>query len=122
MTDLDNLTLVSPAMHAQVDDSRTDENRWWTRVARRDSGRRVDWIPPVTESSDREPQHNDHPTVWRNPGNALRREVRDALDDDAPDHDNPDRDIPAPPTQTRTTRTTTARTTAVQTMSPETDG
>lgn len=97
MTDLDNLTLVSPAMHAQVDDSRTDENRWWTRVARRDSGRRVDWIPPVTESFDREPQHNDHPTVWRNPGNALRRKVRDALDDDAPDHDNPDRDIPDHP-------------------------
>lgn len=79
-TDLDNLTLVSPSMHAQVDDSREHEDRWWTLKAPRGSGRRVDWIPPVTVDPERRPAHNDHPTTRRHPGDARRRVFRDSAE------------------------------------------
>lgn len=77
MTDIDNLTFASPDMHALVDDSRQDEDRWWTEVSDRGSGRRVDWVPPVSIDPDRTPIHNDHPTTWRHPGAAHRRTHRD---------------------------------------------
>lgn len=83
-TDLDNLTLTSPAMHAQVDDSRSNDNRWWTTVAPSGSGRRVNWIPPADISPDREPVHNDHPTTWRHPGCAIRRTLRERNDEEPP--------------------------------------
>ena len=78
-TDLDNLTLVSPAMHARVDDSRTNPDRWWTVTAEDGTGRRVIWTPPVGEDPTRTAVHNDHPTVRRHPGAARRRLYRDQL-------------------------------------------
>jgi hypothetical protein len=77
-TDLENLTLVSPTMHAQVDDSRQRTDRWWTVQAPRASGRRVHWIPPVDVDPGRSPTHNDHPTTRRHPGDTRRRLFRDS--------------------------------------------
>lgn len=82
LTDLDNLTLVSPAMHAQVDDTRTNQDRWWTERPAAGEGRRVNWIPPKTHDPHREPVHNDHPTTWTHPGTARRRAIRES---DEPD-------------------------------------
>ncbi|WP_420099701.1 DUF222 domain-containing protein [Corynebacterium sp.] len=76
-TDLDNLTLVSPGMHAQVDDSRGQADRWWTVAAPRGTGRRVHWIPPSTVDPKRRPVHNDHPTTRRHPGDVRRRQFRE---------------------------------------------
>lgn len=79
-TDLDNLTLVSPGMHARVDDTRQHPDRWWTTPAPSGSGRRVHWIPPVSVDPKRRPVHNDHPTTRRHPGDIRRRRFREAED------------------------------------------
>lgn len=77
-TDLENLTLVSPGMHARVDDTRRHPDRWWTIPAPPGSGRRVHWLPPVSVDPERRPVHNDHPTTRRHPGDARRRRFRNA--------------------------------------------
>lgn len=84
-TDIDNLTFAAPPQHALVDDTRTDPDRWWTLPAPPGSGRRVDWIPPVSVDPDRRPVHNDHPAVWGHPGVARRRLFRQHHGPDAGD-------------------------------------
>ena len=71
-TNIDNLTLADPYMHAQVDDTRTNANKWWTVGAseRSDSpdGEKLQWIPPASEDPQRKPQQNLHSKLFRTPG------------------------------------------------------
>lgn len=82
-TDLDNLTLVSPGMHARVDDTRQHPDRWWTIPAPSGSGRRVHWIPrsawtrDVAPSTTTTPQPDAIPATSDVGGSGKQRTRRD---------------------------------------------
>lgn len=69
-TDLDNLGLVAPGPHARVNDRRDSADRWETR--RGTDGRRVDWIPPVSEDPRRRPREGGGLAGWDCPGRIIR--------------------------------------------------
>lgn len=75
-TDLDHLTLVDAKTHANIDDSRRNPNKWWTRKGAGPDEPRVVWIPPKSEDPGRQPSENHHPAAWDNPGRTMRREAR----------------------------------------------
>ncbi|MFD5869284.1 DUF222 domain-containing protein [Corynebacterium sp. NPDC060344] len=74
-TDIDLLTLVDPKTHANVDDSRTDEDKWWTRKGEGPGEPRIVWQPPKARDPKRAPKENRHPAGWTNPGRTMRREA-----------------------------------------------
>lgn len=72
-TDIDNLTLVDPATHANVDDSRENPGKWWSRMGTGPDEPRVVWIPPESDDPHRTPGENVHPAGYANPGRTIRR-------------------------------------------------
>ncbi|HHU45004.1 MAG TPA: DUF222 domain-containing protein [Actinomycetales bacterium] len=75
-TDLDDLTLVDAKTHANVDDSRRNPNKWWTRKGVGPDEPRVVWVPPASADPERKPAENQHPAAWDNPGRTIRRDMR----------------------------------------------
>lgn len=76
MTDLENLTFADPRMHARVDDSRKNRDRWWTLSADPSTGDKVIWIPPGFDDPQRRPRQNSNPTTTRTPGRKLQDGAR----------------------------------------------
>ncbi|AGP31050.1 HNH endonuclease signature motif containing protein [Corynebacterium terpenotabidum] len=81
-TDLDNLTLAAPGAHTKVNDRRDDPDRWETR--RGTDGRRVDWIPPVSQDRQRRPLEAGGLVGWDAPGRIIRGR-RACTGEDPPD-------------------------------------
>ncbi|MFD5867265.1 DUF222 domain-containing protein [Corynebacterium sp. NPDC060344] len=103
-TDLNLMTLVDPKTHANVDDSRRDPGKWWSRRGHGPGEPRIVWTPPHNDpggpatprgpsprggpgggagdpggsggGAGRVPRENQHPAAWANPGRALRRHAR----------------------------------------------
>lgn len=76
-TNIDVLTLVDPLTHANVDDARSDPDKWWTRKGRGPGEPRIVWLPPVSKDPERVVGENRHPAGWTNPGRTMRRDARE---------------------------------------------
>lgn len=76
-TNIDVLTLVDPLTHANVDDARSDPDKWWTRKGRGPGEPRIVWLPPVSKDPERVVGENRHPAGWTNPGRTMRRKARE---------------------------------------------
>lgn len=80
-TDIDNLTLCDPGIHAKVDDNRENPRKYWSLRGRSSpptpsdasATEKVQWIPPITEDPHRRPRINNDPQAYGNPGRSLRR-------------------------------------------------
>ena len=115
LTDIDAMTLVDYASHGRIDDSRTNDNRWWTTKKRNgpgggagsgrnsdsgapdDANPKVTWIPPRSKDPTRAPRENRHPLGWLAPGRRIRRHHARQTGDDPPrDPANPDHGDDAP--------------------------
>lgn len=85
-TDIENLTLTDPSMHARVDDSRSNPDCWWTVRDNPSRGHKAAWIPPQSTDPERKPQRNLNPQLFRNPGRTEQRKVQQGGGQGLSDH------------------------------------
>lgn len=69
-----NMGLIGHNTHRNVDDTRTNPNKWWTIYS--ETGQML-WIPPKNIDPERRPQANFNHVAWFNPGQMLRFGLHD---------------------------------------------